>query len=155
YIYMGATLTASEYHRFGAKELGVAATTASPIQPLICSQDALEPVLRRHAESLGADVRFGARLLALTQERDGVSAEVGAADGSTLRVRCRFVVGADGRHSTVREILGIAVSGPGIVGSPTISILAEADLAGVVADRRSALYWLGQPPPGSVFAVVD
>ena len=24
-----------------------------------------------------------------------------------------------------------------------------------MADRRSALYWLGQPPPGSVFAVVD
>src|SRR5262249_4340722 len=123
--------------------------------PLICSQDVLEPVLREHATARGADVRFDHRLVGFTQDEDGVSAEVRAADGSAFRVRGKYLVGADGSRSTVREQLGIAVEGPGVVGPPTISILAEADLAAAVADRRSALYWLGQPAPGSVFAVVD
>ena len=153
FIYLGDTLTASEFHRFGSKDFG--ASDASPTRPLVCSQDALEPVLRGHAETLGADVRFGARLLGLAPDDGGVSADVRAADGAMLRVRAAYAVGADGGHSTVREQLAVPVAGPGVVGSPTISILVEADLANAVADRLSALYWLRQPPPGSVFAVVD
>jgi len=153
FIYLGDTLTAREFQRFGRKD--IAGPGHSPTEPLICSQDALEPVLRRRAEALGADVRFGTRLAGFDQDDDGVWAELQAADGAALRVRCEYLVGADGGRSTVRERLRIPVEGPGIVGGPTISILVEADLARVVADRRSALYWLGQPPPGSVFAVVD
>jgi len=153
FIYLGDTLTAPDFRRFGSKDVGL--SDNSPTRPLICSQDALEPVLRSHAVALGADVRFGHRLVGLAEDDDGVWADVRAADGSALRVRCDYLVGADGGHSTVRERLGIAVDGPGVVGTPTISILVEADLAASVADRRSALYWLGQPPPGSVFAVVD
>ncbi len=153
FIYLGDTLTASEFRRFGSKD--IVRSRHSPTAPLICSQDALEPVLRRHAEGLGADVRFDARLVGLEQDGEGVLAEVRAADGTALRVRCDYLVGADGGRSTVRERLGIPRGGPGVVGSPTISILVDADLAQTVADRRSALYWLQQPPPGSVFAVVD
>jgi 2-polyprenyl-6-methoxyphenol hydroxylase-like FAD-dependent oxidoreductase len=153
FIYLGDTLTAPEFHRFGSKDVGV--TDASPTRPLICSQDALEPVLRRHAGALGADVRFGNRLVGFTQDDDGVRADVRAADGATLSVRCDYLIGADGARSTVREALGITVDGPGVVGARTISILVEADLAERVTDRRSALYWLGRPAPGSVFAVVD
>src|SRR5262249_56408306 len=120
--------------------------------PLICSQDVLEPVLREHATARGADVRFDHRLVGFTQDEDGVSAEVRAADGSAFRVRCKYLVGADGSRSTVREQLGIAVEGPGVVGPPTISILAEADLAAAVTDRRSALYRLGPAAPRSPFS---
>ena len=153
FIYLGDTLTAAEFHRFGAKDLGI--SEHSPTGPLICSQDVLEPVLRERATARGADVRFDHRLVGFTQDEDGVSAEVLAADGSALRVRSEYLIGADGSRSTVREQLGIPVDGPGVAGAPTISILVEADLTAAVADRRSALYWLGQPPPGSVFAVVD
>jgi putative polyketide hydroxylase len=153
FIYLGETLTASEFHRFGAKD--IVPSGHSPIAPLICSQDALEPVLRRRAEALGADVRFDARLVGLEQDGEGVRAEVRTVDGTALRVRCDYLAGADGGRSTVRELLGVPRGGPGIVGSPTISILVDADLAQAVADRRSALYWLQQPPPGAVFAVVD
>ena len=153
FIYLGDTLRAPEFHRFGAKDIGF--SDHSPTAPLICSQDVLEPVLRERATVRGADVRFGHRLVGFTQDEGGVSAEVRAAGGSAFRVRCDYLVGADGSRSTVREQLRIAVDGPGVVGAPNISILVEADLSAAVADRRSALYWLGQPPPGSVFAVVD
>ncbi len=153
FIYLGETLTAREFHRFGRE--GIVRSVHSPTEALICSQDALEPVLRRHAERLGADVRFDARLVGFEQDGGGVRAEVRMADGSALHVQCEYLVGADGGRSTVRELLGITVGGPGTVGGSTISILVDADLAAVVADRRSALYWLQQPPPGSVFAVVD
>jgi putative polyketide hydroxylase len=153
FIYLGDTLTAREFHRFGRKD--IVDSGHSPAEALICSQDALEPVLRRRAEALGADVRFGSRLVTLEQDTDGVQAEIRAADGTVFCVRSDYLVGADGGRSTVREQLGIAFEGPGVVGGPTISILVEADLARAVADRRSALYWLGRPSPGSVFAVVD
>src|SRR5262249_52507687 len=151
-VYFGDTLTASRFRRFGWEER--VGSGYSPTEHFICSQDVLEPVLRGHAEALGADVRFGTRLVEFAESNDGVCAELRAADGGAVRVRCDYLVAADGGRSTVREQLGIPVDGPGLVGGPTISILVEADLGQVVADRRSGLYWLRQPPPGSVFAVV-
>jgi 2-polyprenyl-6-methoxyphenol hydroxylase-like FAD-dependent oxidoreductase len=152
-IYLGDTLTASTFRRYPWSER--VGSGFSPTEHFVCSQDVLEPVLRGHAEALGAELRFGTRLLEFDQNNDGVCAELRAPDGGALRVRCDYLVAADGGHGTVREQLGIPVQGPGLVGGPTISILVETDLGLVVADRRSGLYWLRQPPPGAVFAVVD
>ena len=44
FIYLGDTLTAPDFRRFGSKDVGL--SDNSPTRPLICSQDALEPVLR-------------------------------------------------------------------------------------------------------------
>jgi 2-polyprenyl-6-methoxyphenol hydroxylase-like FAD-dependent oxidoreductase len=145
FIYLGDTLTAAEFYRFGLPDR--TASEHSPTAPLICSQDALEPVLQARAQALGADVRFGVALVGFEQNDDGVSADLKAADGTVLRVRCDYLIGADGGRSTVREQLGIPVEGPGVVGGPTISILVDADLTQAVADRRSALYWLQKPSP--------
>ena len=76
-------------------------------------QFVLEEVLRKRAAGLpGVEIRFNCRLERLAQDGEGVSAEVrdvrtGA--GSTLR--SAYLVGADGAHSTVRELLGIAMQG--------------------------------------------
>lgn len=103
-VYLGDTLTASTFRRFGSEErIG---RGYSPTEHFICSQDALEPVLRVHAEALGADVRFGTRLAAFDENNNNVCAELRAADGGALRVRCDYLVAADGGRSTVREQLG-------------------------------------------------
>src|SRR5688572_3714908 len=41
-----------------------------------CDQDRLEPILRKHAEQLGAQIRFGTELLDLEQDEHGVMARV-------------------------------------------------------------------------------
>jgi 2-polyprenyl-6-methoxyphenol hydroxylase-like FAD-dependent oxidoreductase len=89
----------------------VEAGTVSPVAPLCCPQDHIEPVLLAHLRRLGGRVRFAAELTDLTIG-DGVRATF--ADGDP--VTARFVVGADGAHSAVRHALGIGVEQLGSVG---------------------------------------
>jgi putative polyketide hydroxylase len=150
YNYFGETLLAQEFRHVGRPDLG--GTVHSPTNRLVCSQDVLEPLLRRHAEELGADVRFSTTLLSFKQDNDGVTAEIDEPCGRRV-VRCTYLIGADGGHSSTRDALGIAVEGPGVVGAPMVSILVDADLAQRVADRRSVLYWLQSQR--ATFAAVD
>jgi 2-polyprenyl-6-methoxyphenol hydroxylase-like FAD-dependent oxidoreductase len=86
------------------------------------SQKFVEAVLREHAEArTGRPVAFGWKLLDFEQDEDGVMARVVPADGggapvhtpmhTPVSVRARYLVGADGARSTVRQALGIAYSG--------------------------------------------
>ena len=77
----------------------------SPVLPLACPQDLLEPILVDAVRRAGGEIRFGTPLVALAAGPDGVRAELGSG-----RVRARFVVGADGTRSTVRAALGIATT---------------------------------------------
>ena len=78
-------------------------------------QYVVEGVLRRHVETLpSVTLRFNTRLETATQSGDGVTAEVTAlATGQRQAVKARYLVGADGAHSRVRQILGISMDGPG------------------------------------------
>ena len=66
----------------------------------------LARILVNRAEQAGAAVRFDTRLTALDQDDDGVT--VTFADGRTDRFD--LVIGADGLHSHVRELIGIDVA---------------------------------------------
>ena len=70
-------------------------------------QPVTERLLEERARELGADIRRGCELVALSQDADGVTAEL--ADGS--RLRSRYLVGCDGGRSTVRRQLGVAFPG--------------------------------------------
>ncbi|SEF24387.1 2-polyprenyl-6-methoxyphenol hydroxylase [Amycolatopsis pretoriensis] len=97
-------------------------------------QDRLERVLRERAEELGADVRFGQRLVALDQDGTGVTATVSTVDGER-RIRAAYVIGADGNGSTVRSLLGIGRHGPGRL-SHVASMVFDADLSGPMRGRH-------------------
>lgn len=78
------------------------------------SQKFVEAVLREHAEArTGRPVAFGWKLLDFEQNDAGVSARVAPAEagGEAVRVRARYLVGADGARSAVRQALGIAYAG--------------------------------------------
>ena len=77
------------------------------------SQKFVEATLRRHAEAAPSnDVRFGWTLLDFEQHADHVSATVAPVEaGARVDVRARFLVGADGARSQVRQRLGIGWSG--------------------------------------------
>jgi 2-polyprenyl-6-methoxyphenol hydroxylase-like FAD-dependent oxidoreductase len=77
------------------------------------SQKYVEAVLRRHAEALPCvSVHYGWRLLRFRDAGDHVEAELErVADGRPLAVRGRYLVGADGPRSTVRQQMGWHYSG--------------------------------------------
>ncbi len=84
-------------------------------------QPVTERLLTEHATELGAEIRRGCELVGLSQDEDGVSAEL--ADGT--RLRSRYLVGCDGGRSTVRKLLGV-----GFPGEPTRveTLLGEVEL---------------------------
>ncbi|MFK4086642.1 FAD-dependent oxidoreductase [Kribbella sp. NPDC020789] len=107
----------------------------SPAGLRAADQDRFEPVLHAHAEALGADLRFGTELTAFDQDDEGVTATIlDRGTGRTSRLRARYLVGADGPRSTVREGLGIAMTGGSF--SRRMSIVFRADLSEALAGRE-------------------
>lgn len=75
-------------------------------------QPELESLLRsKLAMYPQVDVMLGCTLVDFETTADGVSAQVRAADGETLRVKSRYLVGADGANSLVRRKLGLDFEG--------------------------------------------
>ena len=70
-------------------------------------QPTVDRLLTEHAVELGVEIRRGCELAGLSQDDDGVTAEL--ADGTQLRAR--YLVGCDGGRSTVRKALGVAFPG--------------------------------------------
>jgi 2-polyprenyl-6-methoxyphenol hydroxylase-like FAD-dependent oxidoreductase len=111
----------------------------SPTSWMVCRQDRLEPVLRRCAEQLGGDLRFGTRMIEFSVDDDGVSAVLrDEAAGTTRRVRARYLVAADGGTSAVRQQLGVPLGGPGAL-DHRVSIWFDADLAEARRNRGIVL----------------
>jgi putative polyketide hydroxylase len=108
----------------------------SPCDGARLSQDKVEPVLREHAESRGADVRFGTELVSFSADPDGVSAViVERASGHRRTVRAKYLVAADGTGSRVRSALGISREGLGALENK-VSIMVRADLSDALRDKR-------------------
>jgi rifampicin monooxygenase len=118
-------------------------------------QTTVERLLTEHAVELGVEIRRGSELVGLSQDDDGVTAEL--ADGT--RLRSRYLVGCDGSRSTVRKLLGI-----GFPGEPARRewLLGEVELTAppetvdaVVAEVRETEKGFGAGPLGEgVYRVV-
>ncbi|MET3441417.1 2-polyprenyl-6-methoxyphenol hydroxylase-like FAD-dependent oxidoreductase [Variovorax paradoxus] len=77
------------------------------------SQKFVEQALRRHAQAWpSADVRYGWRLERFSDEGGSVSATVRSSEGGPAQdVVAKFLIGADGARSLVRQQLGIEWGG--------------------------------------------
>ncbi|BAL87896.1 putative FAD-dependent oxidoreductase [Actinoplanes missouriensis 431] len=100
---------------FGALPLDLTMLADNPHYVLGVPQARLEAELAARATELGVDVRRGHEIIGLRQRPDAV--EVDLADGT--RLTCRFLVGADGGHSTVRRLAGIGF--PGVTDDRSVS----------------------------------
>ncbi|MEU6559817.1 FAD-dependent monooxygenase [Nocardia nova] len=100
----------------------------SPVGATAIPQDKLEPILRERARELGAELRQRTELLAFTQDDSGVSATLRRRDDDhEYTFRARYMIAADGATSPVREALGIARTGEGLL-SVQRSILFTAPI---------------------------
>ncbi|MFD9429068.1 MULTISPECIES: FAD-dependent monooxygenase [unclassified Streptomyces] len=153
-FYRGRDLVDPDYVRNGLAQEPGEGPEHTPSPGLICSQDALEPLLLRHAMELaGARIRFAARLVSFEDDGLGVRAVVeDRATGRLDHLRADWLVGCDGAVSTVRAGAGIAMEGPVGLGR-YLSVRFEAPMGEVVADRASASYFLTVPGRGGFMAV--
>ncbi len=127
------------------------AVAVSPVTPWACPQDALEPILLEYASSFpGTQIVFGKELTKFEQDDEGISAMlIDRTTGNAHLVRTRYLVAADGAHSSVRQQLGIALEGPDHL-ADFLSILFRADLKRLIAGRIHGLYFIQHPQASGV-----
>ncbi|GAB3809753.1 hypothetical protein GCM10027605_46070 [Micromonospora zhanjiangensis] len=86
-----------------------------------------ERILTERLATLGVRPRRGTELVGFAQDADGVTATVTTAAGETATVRAKYLLGCDGAHSRVRELLGLTFSG-GLGRFPQLFMLCDVDV---------------------------
>jgi 2-polyprenyl-6-methoxyphenol hydroxylase-like FAD-dependent oxidoreductase len=107
-------------------------------------QYVIETVLRDHAASLpGCAIAMDTELTGFAEHESGVTAELTtAASGRAQSVRARYLVGADGARSTVRQLLGIPMEGAGRIGNFLSLVLRVPGLSRSHHLDDALMYWL-------------
>jgi len=118
----------------------------SPSTRFFMTQQSLEPLIRTRAEELGARLDYATELVSFEQDDDGVTATVRDIDtGRERAVRARYLIASDGNRSAVRERLGIAVSGHGLI-AHSVTIYFRADVAAQLMEgRRLGVIYINNP----------
>lgn len=121
-----------------------------------CAQDIFETRLRRHLRAYPTvSVHYGVRVTDVVQDRDGVTLTgVDEHSGAERTVRARYVVGADGGRSLVREKAGIPSRETRPLGHQ-INVCFEADLAPFLHGRTHILYWIINADTQGAFLTYD
>ncbi|GHF31649.1 2-polyprenyl-6-methoxyphenol hydroxylase-like FAD-dependent oxidoreductase [Amycolatopsis bartoniae] len=117
------------------------------------SQLYLEPILERHASRLpGLTLERGTRLVELRQHDDHVEAVVETA-GARRTLRCAYVVGCDGAHSTVRRQLGVRYEGVDAIQRFVSTFVRSPELGRLAARDRAWTYWTYGRRTASLIAI--
>jgi 2-polyprenyl-6-methoxyphenol hydroxylase-like FAD-dependent oxidoreductase len=117
----------------------------SPTSRLFITQVGLEPVLRRRAEELGAEMRFATDLAGFEQDESGVTVTLRPRDGGAdERVRASWLIAADGAHSPVRRALDIPMEGRGGF-ADCATIYFRADMRAMIGDRALSVVYVNRP----------
>jgi 2-polyprenyl-6-methoxyphenol hydroxylase-like FAD-dependent oxidoreductase len=107
---------------------------------LLLSQAQTEAVLADRLTALGGRVLRPYEIIGLVPDGEGVT--VRFAGGETLRAR--WVVGADGMHSTVRELAGVPFGGPADPGESFL--LADVRVESALPRDQVSLFLARQGP---------
>jgi len=125
----------------------------SPCTRVFVTQSVLEPLLQKRAVELGAELRFGTRMTSFEQDSDGVTAVIEDRDtGKTQNVRARYMVAADGSHSSIRERLGIPMLGRGVF-SNSVTIYFRAPVAPLMRGRNLSVIMVVNPTLRGFFRI--
>ncbi|WP_327241525.1 FAD-dependent monooxygenase [Streptomyces sp. NBC_01320] len=123
--------------------------TDEPFAPyphvLMIPQWRTQQILHTRLVKLGGSVAFSTELVALEQTSDHVTAELVRPDGSAFTVTAQYLIAADGGHSTVRQTLGIPMTGAEV--DLRATLIADVRVDGL--DRDNWHVW-PQSPGGSM-----
>jgi len=135
----------------GVPPLGLS-RTVSPGDLVIAPQDHLEPILLDHLHMVGGESRFSTELVSFVVEDDLVRAELRPRDSANgYQLTARYLVGADGPRSAVRNQLGIELESLGFEGRH-LATLFTADLARWIPHQFSVLNVVTKPGVDGLFA---
>ena len=128
------------------------AARVSPVAPVSAPQDHLEPVLLRHLERLSpAGARFGTELVDVAVGESGVLVRIrDGRSGRPQTVAARYLVGADGVRSRVRDALGVTMHGPGLL-AHRVTTLFRAPLWERIERPHYVLYPITHPEAEGTF----
>jgi len=120
-------------------------------------QYVVESVLADHvAAEPKADLTFSSQLTGFVQDETGVTAQIrNVASGDPQDIRTRFLVGADGGRSFVRETLGIAMNGDRNLVSCATLILKIPGLNDDPDLKRALFHWILDPKAPSFIGPMD
>ena len=114
----------------------------SPCRRLFVSQPGLEPILRRRAKEVGAQLLEGHEVVGIDQDPVGVTVSIRDVEsGNERKLRGKYLVGADGAHSKVRELLDIEFDGRGVF-SNSITIYFKADLSPWIGGKPLSIIYI-------------
>ncbi|TNM38265.1 FAD-binding monooxygenase [Nocardioides albidus] len=124
----------------GRRRLGIDMTAADSAYRFILHlpQNRTEEVLRTRLAELGGEVERGVELVDLVQHGDEVTAALRDVRGHESRTSASYLVGCDGAHSRVRQLLAVPFEGAPY---PFEWLLADAELDGVASDDEVHVYW--------------
>lgn len=108
----------------------------TPCRFCTCDQSRLEPVLRDEATARGAEIRYGTEMVSFVADAMGVTVVCRDVESDAESVvHADYLVGADGMPSPVREALGLARAGAGVL-EHRANVLFTTDLSPVVQGKR-------------------
>ncbi len=107
-------------------------------RPLMLAQNETERLLTEHLQRVGVHVERPVELTDFSDHGDHVVAVLRHADGREESVRCDWLLGCDGAHSTVRKKLGLAFTGEA---EPNDWILADCHVEGPIPRDELSLFW--------------
>jgi 2-polyprenyl-6-methoxyphenol hydroxylase-like FAD-dependent oxidoreductase len=123
----------------------------SPCRRLFLNQPNLEPILAERARAGGGRLLRGEEVVGVAQDDDGVSVTTRSVEsGATRELRGRYLIAADGAHSTIRELLGIDYEGRGVFSS-SMTIYFTADLSPWLRDKPITIVYVNNETLGGFF----
>jgi 3-(3-hydroxy-phenyl)propionate hydroxylase len=121
-------------------DLGLLADVTGHPYRLQCEQWRLAELLLERLRAVpGVEIRLGTSAVGLSQDDAGVELEIALPDGTSGRLRGRYLIGADGARSVVRKAVGVAFEGMTI---PEIFLTMSTDFPfeTALADLASIAY---------------
>ncbi|WP_174273236.1 FAD-dependent oxidoreductase [Sphingomonas bacterium] len=117
----------------------------------------VERVMKARVEAIpSVTLRYGTELVGFTQDGGSVTAELRTTAGESLTVRARYLVGADGARSRVREAIGATMTGRHAYGANYNMVLDIPELNADPPSPRGIMHWtLNADSPGILGPIGD
>lgn len=133
-----------------------AAPELTPERAQQVTQPVVEEVLRADlAGKDGVELLFGWRAVEVTDGVDSAQVVIENEAGDRRTLAARWVVGADGPRSLVRQAMGASYEGS-VGGRPNVNItFRSAELGGLIPHEPSIHYWVLNPESPGVVGPLD